>query len=247
MMPGIGPTVGGRSTLHLYFNDCRMSIIRLVPVWLAKPLYRSLNGLLGIARVRQSRSMPSMELGAQHIANLKVVPDRAAFLQQMPKGGTVAEMGVASGDFSAMILRNNKPDVLHLIDFWGSDRYASGRAQVEDRFRAEIATGNVVIDLGLSTEVLPRFPNGTFDWVYIDTDHGYAVTAEEMEIARTKVKQGGIIAGHDYVTGNWDGGIRYGVVEAVHEFCVKHDWEFILLTHETDRHLSFALRQIARP
>jgi predicted O-methyltransferase YrrM len=115
---------------------------------------------------------------------------------------------------------------------------------VEGRFREEIAAGKVVIDLGLSTDALPKFPDATFDWVYIDTDHGYPITAAELEIARTKVKPGGIIAGHDYVTGNWDGGIRYGVVEAVHEFCVKHDWELILLTHETDRHLSFAIRRI---
>jgi hypothetical protein len=25
---------------------------------------------------------------------------------------------------------------------------------------------------------------------------------------------------------------------------VKYDWELILLTHETDRHLSFAMRKI---
>jgi hypothetical protein len=46
------------------------------------------------------------------------------------------------------------------------------------------------------------------------------------------------------VTGNWNGGVRYGVVEAANEFCVRHDWEFIFLTAETHRHLSFAIRQI---
>ena len=172
--------------------------------------------------------------------------DYEKFLEHFPKGGSVAEMGVASGDFSAMILATCKPQVLHLVDFWGSDRYASGRTRVEDWFKEEIKAGKVVINLGLSTEVLPRFPEHFFDWIYIDTDHGYEVTAAELELARTKVKQGGTIAGHDYVTGNWDGGVRYGVVEAVHEFCVKYNWELILLTHETDRHLSFAIREIAK-
>jgi hypothetical protein len=115
---------------------------------------------------------------------------------------------------------------------------------VRDKFAAEIASGQVKIDLGLSTDVLPRYPDGYFDWIYIDTDHGYIVTAAELEVCRLKVKPGGIIAGHDYVTGNWDGGVRYGVVEAVHEFCVKYGWELILLTHETDRHLSFAIRKM---
>ena len=223
-----------------------MSLINIVPNWAAKPAYRWLNNLLGKARIRQSKAIPKVELRKEHLSNLRVVTDRKAFLEHFPKGGVAAEMGVASGDFSAMILSVCGPQVLHLVDFWGSDRYASGRARVEDRFKKEIAEGKVVIDLGLSTDVMPRFPDRFFDWVYIDTDHGYPVTAAELELARTKVKQGGIIAGHDYVTGNWDGGVRYGVVEAVHEFCVKYGWELILLTHETDRHLSSAIRELAK-
>ncbi|MGB3525255.1 MAG: class I SAM-dependent methyltransferase [Flavobacteriales bacterium] len=223
-----------------------MSLINLVPNWAAKPAYRWLNNLLGKARTRQSGAIPKVELKQEQLSNLRVVTDRKAFLELFPKGGVVAEMGVASGDFSEMILSICDPQVLHLVDFWGSDRYASGRTHVEDRFNTEIAAGKVVIDLGLSTDVLPRYADHLFDWVYIDTDHGYEVTAAELELARTKVKPGGIIAGHDYVTGNWDGGVRYGVVEAVHEFCVKYQWELILLTHETDRHLSFAIREMVK-
>jgi hypothetical protein len=212
---------------------------------LAKPLYRSLNSALGKVRLQQSRAIPKVELAAKHIAHLRVVLDRDAFLEALPKGGIVAEAGVDHGDFSARILAITRPQRLHLIDMWGSARYHSGLQQVvRERFAQEIASGRVRIDLGLSTDVLARFPDGHFDWIYIDTDHGYQVTAAELAIARTKVKPGGIIAGHDYTTANWDGGVRYGVVEAVHEFCVKHDWELFLLTHETDRHLSFAIRAI---
>jgi len=214
---------------------------------LAKPAYRALNGLLGKVRRAQSKAMPRVELSPKHIANLRVVADRDAFLDALPKGGVVAEAGVDHGDFSARILAITKPAKLHLIDFWGSARYhASLQDHVRKRFAQELTSGQLQIDLGLSTDVLPRYPTGHFDWIYIDTDHGYTVTAAELAIARTKVKHGGIIAGHDYTIGNWDGGVRYGVVEAVHEFCVKHDWELFLLTHETDRHLSFAIRAIAQ-
>jgi len=213
---------------------------------LAKPAYRALNGILGKVRRAQSSAIPRVELLPRHIANLLVVADRDAFLNALPKGGVVAEAGVDHGDFSARILAITKPSKLHLIDFWGSKRYhASLQNHVRNRFTHEIRSGQLQIDLGLSTDVLPKYPDAYFDWMYIDTDHGYRITAAELAIARTKVKPGGIIAGHDYVTGNWDGGVRYGVVEAVHEFCVKHDWELILLTHETDRHLSFAIRAIA--
>lgn len=212
----------------------------------AKPVYRALNGLLGKVRTTQSRAIPKVELKQHHLRNLKVVTDRKAFLEQLPKGGVVAEAGVDHGDFSAMILAITQPQRLHLIDMWSSERYHGGlQTIVRNKFKTEIASGQVQIDLGLSTDVLQRYPDATFDWVYIDTDHGYIVTAAELELCRLKVKPGGIIAGHDYVTGNWDGGVRYGVVEAVHEFCVKYDWELILLTHETDRHLSFAIRKMS--
>ena len=213
---------------------------------IGKPIYRGLNNLLGRVRAKQSRAIPVVELSAHHIRNTRVVIDRNAFLEALPKGGIVAEAGVDHGDFSARILRITQPQRLHLIDMWSSARYHGGLEKlVRDKFAQEITKEQVKIDLGLSTEVLPRFPDGYFDWIYIDTDHGYTVTAAELAIARTKVKTGGIIAGHDYITGNWDGGVRYGVVEAVHEFCVKHEWELILLTHETDRHLSFAIRAIS--
>jgi len=218
-----------------------MSLIRE----LAKPGYRLLNGLLGVVRRAQSRSIPKVELADRHIRNLRVVTDREAFLNAMPKGGVVAEAGVDHGDFSARILEVVQPERLHLIDMWSSRRYHGGVEQhVRTRFAAEIAADRVRIDHGLSIEVMAGYPDGLFDWIYIDTDHGYAVTAAELELARCKVRAGGIIAGHDYTIGNWDGGVRYGVVEAVHGFCVEHDWELFLLTHETDRHLSFAIRAI---
>lgn len=212
---------------------------------IAKPVYRMLNGLLGKARIAQSRSIPLVELEQKHIANLRIVLNREAFLEAMPKGGIVAEAGVDHGDFSARILSITRPKKLHLIDVWSSKRYHDGlQKHVRDRFATQITAGQVQIDLGLSTEVLPGYPDGYFDWIYIDTDHGYRVTADELELSRNKVRRGGIIAGHDYITSNFNGGVRYGVVEAVHEFCVRHDWELILLTHETDRHLSFAIREL---
>ncbi|MCU0386267.1 MAG: hypothetical protein MUE38_09580, partial [Flavihumibacter sp.] len=59
-----------------------------------------------------------------------------------------------------------------------------------------------------------------------------------------KLKPGGIIAGHDFIKGNWLSGYRYGVMEAVYEFCVTHNWELIFLTTETNDHPSFAIRRI---
>ena len=152
------------------------------------------------------------------------------------------------GDFSQRILSLAQPSRLHLVDPWESPRYGEHKARaVRERFAGAIAAGRVALHRGRSTEVLATLPDASFDWIYIDTDHTRTTTAAELRLGRRKLKPGGILAGHDYVTGSWDGGVRYGVVEAVHEFCVREDWELLYLTAETHRHLSFAIREIDGP
>lgn len=191
-------------------------------------------------------SLPYILLQEKHIANLKVVLNRNALLSSLPKGAISAEIGVNRGDFSQRILSYAQPKQLHLIDMWDSERYHAGlMTHVQSRFQPQIADGDIQIHRGHSLEILRTFPDHYFDWVYLDTDHSYTTTAQELILCSRKVKQGGIIAGHDYVTGDWKMRLRYGVVEAVNEFCVKNDWEMIFVTHETHRHCSFAIRQIA--
>jgi hypothetical protein len=98
----------------------------------------------------------------------------------------------------------------------------------------------------LSFGAIASVQDNYFDWVYLDTDHTYETTRRELELLRSKMKKGGIIAGHDYLMGNWNAGHRYGVIEAVREFCLKYDWEMIFLTHELDIPPSFAIRQIEK-
>ncbi len=100
------------------------------------------------------------------------------------------------------------------------------------------------INLGLSTEVVSQFRDKYFDWIYIDTSHNYIVTKQELEMYQSKIRDGGIIAGHDYVRWDRAGFGRYGVIEAVTEFCVHYDWEIIYLTVENNGNPSFAIRKI---
>ena len=67
------------------------------------------------------------------------------------------------------------------------------------------------------------------------------LTAAELRAYAPKLKPGGIMAGHDYSMGNWVKGFRYGVIEAVHEFCVEHDWELRYLTVQRLERPSFAI------
>jgi hypothetical protein len=196
------------------------------------------------ARRHLVESFPYPSLEDVHVRGAQLLVSRYQMLEQLPKRGTVCEIGVANGDFSARILDLCKPARLHLIDLWNSERYSADREKVFQRFADPIAKGLVTIHVGASTEKLSEFPDRSFDWVYIDTVHDYLVTAQELEICRNKVKAGGIIAGHDHTPGNIVTPVCYGVVQAVQEFCVKHRWRYLFLTCESHCYLSFAIQAI---
>jgi len=188
--------------------------------------------------------MPSIPLKQENINNTKFLLNREDLLEKLTKEGVCAEIGVASGDFSQLILQKIRPKKLHLIDAWHSERYDDSlESLVRQKFSREIELKQVILNKGLSTEVLPEFEDNYFDWVYIDTVHDYRTTAQELAICREKVKDGGIIAGHDFSMGNWINGYKYGVINAVYEFCRKYGWEMLYITSELVEK-SFAIREL---
>ena len=185
------------------------------------------------------------QLRKDHLQNAVLLPTRLDMLELLPKNAIVAELGVAKGRFSEKIISITRPKTLHMIDNWKSKAFnRKAMLYVQKKFGDRITHGVVKIHHGNSAEILASFPDNYFDWVYIDTDHTYKTTKQELAMSRLKVKHGGIIAGHDYTTRHYSKIQKYGVVEAVNEFCFKHNWEFVFLTHETHRHLSFALKKI---
>jgi len=194
----------------------------------------------------ESMSVP--EIKYKHVQNGKLLENREQFLSLFPQNGIVAELGVDHGDFSRKILDVNLPSKLHLVDVWQSDRYPERLFhEVSQKFQKEILAGKVIINRGLSTQVGRQFPDAYFDWIYIDTAHSYKVTKAELEMYRPKIKNGGIIAGHDFIVGEIDVPWKYGVIEAVYEFCKVYHWEIIYLTMERGISPSFAIKEISQP
>ncbi len=190
-------------------------------------------------------NIPKYKLEEKHFKNLKALKNREVLLDLLPKSGITAELGVNKGDFSEKIIAINQPQKLHLIDIWNTKRYHQGlKLEIENKFEKEIASDKIKINYGLSTDVVSQFENGYFDWIYIDTEHSYKCTIAELELYASKIKPGGFIAGHDYMMGNWAGLTRYGVIEAVYEFCNKNDWEIVYLTMDLEEYQSFAIRKI---
>lgn len=220
---------------------------KLIPSRMKQQLKDEFRAQMKIDNNISSKRMPSFEFEQKHIANTRPLLTRKDLLEMMPKNAVVAEIGVDKGDFSRMIMDICSPSKLHLVDIWGDARYnQEKRRGVESMFASEITSGQVEINLGLSTDVVTQYADDYFDWIYIDTDHSYKTTYAELCAYAPKVKPGGIIAGHDYIVANWDGLVRYGVVEAVYQFCVEQNWELIHVTMENhgQRFPSFALKKI---
>lgn len=184
---------------------------------------------------------PRVELSLEHTRQTQVFPTREILLDFLPKNAVVAEVGAAMGDFSKEILSRAQPKVLHLVDPWASTRYESGIDIIKEKFSAELASGQLKLNRGISVDVLPTFPDRYFDWVYIDTDHSYETTLAELRMSDQKVKDTGLILGHDYCNGNIISPWPYGVIGACHQFCVEHGWAYRYLTLEQHGHYTFGL------
>lgn len=136
---------------------------------------------------------------------------RQKLLEQMPKFGVAAEIGVWRGVFSRQILDVTSPRRLHLIDPWvfqpehGNSMFGrpKNRARFESMFdevQALFADDRrVIVHRQMSEDALAGFRDDYFDWLYIDGNHNAPFVTRDLALAYRKVKPGGIIAGDDYL------------------------------------------------
>jgi len=173
-------------------------------------------------------------------------PKRKDLLKILPPGSVGAELGVFKGEFTKYLLKIARPKRLHLIDPWWrlygeyypdweeytdfgrlktSEAFEKAKRTVDKYDKKKVCEFHVDDDL----ECLKEFQDNYFDWIYLDTSHKYDHTKKELEILKDKVKNDGLIMGHDY-SGD-PNHIHYGVYKAVNEFCKKYRWEVIKLDH----------------
>ena len=176
-------------------------------------------------------------LKKKHLKNCKVLSDRNVLLSCLPKKGVVAEIGVDLGNFTKEILNISKVKKLVLIDI-KLDKELDKKLQTFPKKKVDFVLND-------SVKALKKFPDKTFDWIYIDTSHEYYQTKKELSISKNKVKRGGYICGHDYILFSYTEEMKYGVVKAVNEFCTEKNWEIAFLTLEPHGYYSFALREIS--
>ena len=197
------------------------------------------------SRLSVEDSIPKISLEKKHMQNCELLLNREELLDKIPKNSILAEIGVDEGDFSERLYKKCDPEYLYLIDLWSSKRYGEKKFNiVKNKFYDQLKKDEVKIFRDDSINVVSNFNDNFFDWIYIDTDHSFNTTYKELITWKSKVKRNGIISGHDYMMGNWKKTYRYGVIEAVHKFCVEYSWEMVFLTIDQTENLSFAIKRI---
>lgn len=78
-------------------------------------------------------------------------------------------------------------------------------------FKDRVKGYNVISIKGRSDDVSDGFEDDSLDMVFLDGDHSYEGVKSDIEHWLPKIKQGGVMCGHDY------GREEYGVTEAVNE------------------------------
>ncbi|KKN03117.1 hypothetical protein LCGC14_1110810 [marine sediment metagenome] len=150
--------------------------------------------------------------------------NRVDWLKTLPKGSVGAEIGVDTGRFSRVILDVVKPRLLWLIDCYETQPgvpynlsdgwYLSRFYAAMRRLRVAWSKGFVRLLCAYSSEAALLIEDDSLDWAYIDAGHTEAEAFMDLQLWYPKIKSGGIVAGHDFITGVKD----VGVVEAVMEF-----------------------------
>ena len=189
-----------------------------------------------------------------------VMTERERLIEFLPKGAVAAEIGVAEGTFAAAMLAKCDPKRLHLIDPWRGyevgggdgararflaaavDSRGRGEARpelhtsadddrkfqaVQDRFKGD---ARVAFHRTYSYRAAAEFPDKHFDFVYIDGDHTYEYVLRDLLDYAAKIKDDGLILGHDFFEDAFAAKENYAVVGAVNAFLARAGFIFVALT-----------------
>lgn len=119
----------------------------------------------------------------------------------------IAEIGVEYGGYLDIYYPQFKMhiDKIYLVDLWeteGNDMcFSKAEGLVENGYKRvkDLYGKNNQIELckGYSSDIANKFPDSYFDYIYIDGDHTKQGVLSDLNSWYSKVKTGGIIAGHD--------------------------------------------------
>jgi predicted O-methyltransferase YrrM len=146
----------------------------------------------------------------------------AELASRVPRKGVIVEIGSYKGQSGAYLAAGAKEGVTtFLIDLW--DRTKQNLVSPENRYALssaqfmEIAIKNlkelglyknIVLLKGLSVDFASTWGDMGIDLLFIDGDHSYEGIKSDYEAWYPHVKDGGVVAFHDYME-RWTGVMKY--------------------------------------
>lgn len=154
------------------------------------------------------------------------------------------EIGVDEAGFSEHILSKTNMSIYYCIDTWMDD-FGSGVKMRKSTFDTDgdiryqeaqdrlSEFGDRVNFLRESSmEAVTKFSDNSLDFVYIDGDHSVFGIYEDIKNWTSKVRIGGIVAGHDYKDGPGSGikdyfgeQLPYRIKGVTDDYCRKHGYK----------------------
>lgn len=185
-----------------------------------------------------------LSINSSQTINTKIIEKRHSIIDVLKKYNRplkIMEIGVMAGDFAYTLYKNLNIDKMVLIDPFnlndsmsmdGNPRFTPEThfSYVCNRF---IDNHNVEVIQGLSGDVLPKMfltadEKNKFDFIYIDSNHEFYNTYNEILYASQLVKQNGIIGIDDYTLSLDDPVVVHEVMQAVTKFLDNNrEWKVI--------------------
>jgi hypothetical protein len=143
--------------------------------------------------------------------------------------GCGVEIGVKGGEYSQLLLKTWRGRHLISVDPWleaPTEEYVDianvHQAKHDDYYQQTLGRLRPFGDRStvwrmMGGDAAERIPDHCLDFAYLDARHDYEAVMQDLEEWIPKVRPGGVLAGHDYIDGDFEEG-AFGVKSAVDEF-----------------------------
>jgi len=183
-------------------------------------------------------------LSQEHVKDAKLFSSRHEMIKSLAGSGinSIAELGVAYGNFSEFLIETLKPKIFGAYDLfmfdqedlmlWGESSFTKLKGEshisfftkrIKEKFKDNV---NLLTYIGDSSENLKKYED-TYDLIYIDGNHTLEGVRRDSEASIKKLSPNGILIFNDYIMYDHKNKVDYGIVDVVNYLCVKKDWKII--------------------
>lgn len=171
----------------------------------------------------------------------------------------ICEVGSRNGDFFYNVLYTENCQMAIIVDIWRNTGDLNqndsdySQEELDNQYKTvfkkmlKCDNNNIKIIREFSNKAASFFEDETFDFVYIDADHSYHGCLQDLNSWYPKIKIGGILAGHDFIspelTIRFGHKTTFGVVEAVKTFLKNCNIEKNLIHITPETYATYFIRK----